>query len=79
MIQWNNRTGDVVGWNGFVFGFSFKPIHFLGFLGFAFWVLFNDAVQIAYADDSDFPDLITSATQRSNFFGMMYRFKFHQK
>jgi hypothetical protein len=51
----------------------------LRFVGFAFLVLFNDAVQIAYADDWDFPDLITSATQRSNFLGMIYRFKFIQK
>jgi len=79
MVQWNNRTGYVVGCNGLLFGFSFKPIHFFGFLGYVFFGLFNDAVQIAYADDWDFPDLITSATQRSNFFGMVYRFKFYQK
>jgi hypothetical protein len=76
MVQWDDRTGDVVGCNGWCFGFSFKPIHFLRFVGLGFLVLFNDAVQMAYADDSDFPDFITSTTQRSNFFGIVSRLNF---
>jgi hypothetical protein len=50
---------------------SSEKFHFFFVFGFAFFVALIDALQIAKAEDSDFPCLITAATQRSSFFGIV--------